>query len=81
MRAIESGEWVLQSASTGISGIISPSGTWTEATQLDKEAIVVGNVGLPPGSLFARIGPNPVMLAIAVLYGLTLLAGVARRRA
>lgn len=81
MRAIESGEWVLQAASTGISGIISPSGTWTEATQLDKEALVVGSIGPPPGSLFARIGPNPVMLAIAALYAFVLLIGAVRRRA
>jgi apolipoprotein N-acyltransferase len=81
MRAIESGEWVVQAASTGISGIISPSGEWTEATQLDKEALVVGNVGLPPGSLFARMGPNPIMLAIAGVYALVLLTGLALRRA
>lgn len=81
MRAIETGEWVLQSASTGISGIISPSGAWTEATQLDKEAVVVGNIGLPPGSLFARIGPNPVIYVLAALYVFVLLIGAAMRRA
>jgi apolipoprotein N-acyltransferase len=80
MRAIEFGTWVLQSASTGISGIISPRGEWKEATQLDKEAIVVGNVGLPPGSLFARIGPNQVIYVIAGIYVLVLVIGFARRR-
>lgn len=81
MRAIESGEWVLQSASTGISGIISPGGVWTEATKLDKEAVVVGNIGLPPGSLFARIGPDPVIYALAALYVLVLAMGRVLRRA
>lgn len=81
MRAIESGEWVLQAASTGISGIISPDGTWTEATQLDKTQVVVGDVGLPPGSLFARIGPNPVMYALAALYAIAIVIGLAVRRA
>lgn len=81
MRAIESGEWVMQAASTGISGIISPSGEWKEATQLDKQAVVVGNVGLPPGSLFARLGPNLVAECIAAVYGLVLLIGVTLRRA
>lgn len=81
MRAIESGEWVLQAASTGISGIISPTGRWIEATQIDKEAVVVGNVGVPPGSLFARIGPNPVMYAMLALYAFALLLGAALRRA
>lgn len=80
MRAIEFGTWVLQSASTGISGIISPSGVWTEATKLDKQAVLVGNVGTPPGSLFARIGPNPVMYTLIALYGAIVLAGLAVRR-
>jgi apolipoprotein N-acyltransferase len=80
MRAIESGEWVLQSASTGISGIISPAGAWTEATQLDKQAVVVGNVGLPPGSLFARIGPNLVIYGLAALYVLVNAIGLVVRR-
>jgi apolipoprotein N-acyltransferase len=81
MRAIESGEWVVQAASTGISGIISPRGEWTQATQLDKEALVVGNVGMPPGSLFARIGPNPVIYAFAALYVFVLAIGALLRRA
>jgi apolipoprotein N-acyltransferase len=81
MRAIETGEWVLQAASTGISGIISPRGEWTQATQLDKQALVVGNIGMPPGSLFARIGPNPVMYALAALYVFSLAIGAVRRRA
>jgi apolipoprotein N-acyltransferase len=80
MRAIESGMWVLQAASTGISGIISPDGSWTEATQLDKEALIVGNVGSPPGSFFARIGPSPVAYGAFVLYVLVLAIGVAGRR-
>jgi apolipoprotein N-acyltransferase len=81
MRAIESGEWVMQAASTGISGIISPSGQWTEATQLDKQAVLVGNVGVPPGSLFARIGPNVVIEGLAALYLFVLLMGLGIRRA
>jgi apolipoprotein N-acyltransferase len=81
MRAIETGEWVMQSASTGISGIISPMGEWKEATQLDKQALLVGNVGMPAGSLFARIGPNPVIALLALLYAGVVLAGFARRRA
>jgi apolipoprotein N-acyltransferase len=81
MRAIETGEWVMQSASTGISGIISPMGEWKEATQLDKQALLVGNVGMRAGSLFARIGPNPVIALLALLYAGVVLAGFARRRA
>lgn len=80
MRAIESGEWVIQSASTGISGIIAPDGRWVEHTTLDREAIVVGSIGLPPGSFFARIGPNPIAYGAAVLYVLVLLCAPAVRR-
>jgi apolipoprotein N-acyltransferase len=68
MRAIENGAWVLQSAATGISGIIAPDGSWTERTPLDRRAIVSGTIGLPPGSLFARIGPRPVGIALILLY-------------
>jgi apolipoprotein N-acyltransferase len=80
MRAIESGEWVVQAASTGISGIIAPDGRWTEHTSLDRQALVVGNIGAPPGSLFARIGPNPVAYGAAALYAVILIIGSAMRR-
>ena len=75
MRAIESGEWVVQAASTGISGIISPDGRWVEALQLDKQGVVVGNVGLPARSFFARIGPDPVAYGCVGVYLLILLLG------
>jgi apolipoprotein N-acyltransferase len=78
MRAIESGEWVIQAASTGISGIIAPDGTWTEHTALDREAIVAGGIGPPPGSLFARIGPDPVMYSLIGVYFFILVVGIAR---
>ncbi len=68
MRAVENGEWVLQSAATGISGIIAPDGSWTQRTALDKPALVEGTVGSPPGSIFARIGPAPVVIALALIY-------------
>jgi apolipoprotein N-acyltransferase len=80
MRAIESGEWVLQSASTGISGIIDPRGRWTQATRLDQQSVVVGSIGRPPGSFFARIGPTPVGIAAIVVY-LGVLAFGLRRKA
>ena len=78
MRAIESGEWVIQAASTGISGIIAPDGTWIEHTALDRQAIVAGTIGFPPGSLFARIGPNPVMYALVAIYMLIVGLGAVR---
>ncbi len=68
MRAIENGQWVLQSAATGISGIIAPDGSWTQQTALDKPALLTGTIGSPPGSIFAHIGPTPVTIALALLY-------------
>lgn len=83
MRAIESGQWVLQSASTGISGIINPQGAWVQATGLDRQSVLAGKIGLPPGSVFARIGPYPIVYAIGILYillvGLGALASSRRR--
>ncbi len=72
MRALESGEWTIQAASTGVSGIIAPDGRWAERSKLDEQTVVVGSVGAPVGSLFARIGPTPVGLAMIVLYFLVL---------
>ncbi|HEY8297612.1 MAG TPA: apolipoprotein N-acyltransferase [Candidatus Baltobacteraceae bacterium] len=82
MRAIENGTWVIRAASTGISGIISPSGRYVERSDLDREAVVMGLVGVPSGSLFAHIGPTPVVATLFALY-LALLAGALalRRRA
>ena len=80
MRAIESGEWVVQAAATGISGIISPAGRWTERLDLDKQGDLAGNVGLPAGSVFARIGPAPVCWALVLIYGAIVLGGYLRTR-
>jgi apolipoprotein N-acyltransferase len=80
MRALESGQWVIQAASTGISGIIAPDGTWVEHTGLDREAIVAGSIGMPPGSFFARIGPDPVAYAMIAIYVLIVGAGFAVKR-
>lgn len=67
MRAVENGMWVVRAASTGISGIIAPDGRYVESTGLDREAVVSGYVGSPPGSFFARIGPSPVILVLALI--------------
>lgn len=76
MRAIEFGTWVMQAASTGISGIVTPDGRWVEATQLDKAAFALANVGPSPGSVFAHLGPNIIAFFLALLYGLALLSGL-----
>lgn len=74
MRAIESGAYVVRAAATGISGIIAPNGTWRARAGLDREAAIVGDVGPPVGSLFARIGPSAVFWALALLYVISVFA-------
>jgi len=77
LRAIESGTWIVRAASTGISGIIAPDGKYVERSDLDREAVVLGLVGSPAGSLFATLGPTPVIVALVLLY--ILLIGTGRR--
>lgn len=68
MRALETGRWVLRAAQTGISGTIAPDGQWTQRTTLDTEALVLGAIGAPADTLFAHIGPTPVLAAIVLSY-------------
>lgn len=68
LRAIENGMWVVRAAATGISGIIAPDGHWTAQSAMNEQTSVIGAVGPPVGSLFARIGPTPVVGALALLY-------------
>ena len=81
MRAIETGSWIVRAASTGISGIIAPDGRYTERTDLDREAVVLGMVGAPPGSVFAILGPSPIIVALTLLYLATLLPAFRARYA
>lgn len=80
LRAIEGGVWVVRAAATGRSGIIAPDGRYVASTKLDRAEIVLGTIGRPPGSLYARIGPLPIALALIFGYGLLLLAPALRMR-
>ncbi|MDQ2866404.1 MAG: apolipoprotein N-acyltransferase [Candidatus Eremiobacteraeota bacterium] len=79
LRAIESGEYVVRAAATGISGVIAPDGTWSSRAGLEKQTVVHGLVGYPAGSAFSHIGPDAVAIAIAVGY-IVLVAIPWRRR-
>ncbi|MDQ6826655.1 MAG: apolipoprotein N-acyltransferase [Candidatus Eremiobacteraeota bacterium] len=79
MRAIEAGTWVVRAASTGISGVIAPDGRFVRASDLNREAIVLGSVGEPPGSVFAHLGPTLVGFTLSLIYVATVLLGISRR--
>jgi apolipoprotein N-acyltransferase len=82
LRAVETGRWVLRAAATGVSGIVAPDGTWTQRTALGGEALVAGDVGAPAPGMFARIGPLPVGIVMALIVVLALgVPAFARRRA
>jgi len=67
LRAVETGRWVLRAAATGISGIVAPDGTWTQRTSLGGAAVVVGDVGAAAPGPYARLGPTPVGIVMALI--------------
>ena len=71
----QGGKWIVRAASTGISGIIAPDGRYVQRTELDREAIVLGAIGMPPGSLFATLGPMAVIIVLAGLYIVIVVVG------
>ena len=75
LRAIETGTWILRAASTGVSGIIAPNGAYVQQTDLDREAVLLGAIGQPSGSVFARLGPTSVMFSLVVVYAALLTVG------
>ncbi len=68
MRAIETGRWIVRAASTGISGIVTPGGAYTTATQLGERAIVSGAIGPPVPTLYGALGPLPFAVGFAAIY-------------
>jgi apolipoprotein N-acyltransferase len=67
LRAVETGRWVVRAASTGISGIIAPDGRYITRSGIDTEAVIAGAVGLPQPTVFSRIGPHAIALAMLVV--------------
>jgi len=63
LRAVETGRWIVRAASTGISGIVAPDGTWRERSELATQATIVGDIGAPVDTLYAHIGPQAIGLA------------------
>jgi len=73
MTAIENGMWMVRAASTGVSGIIAPDGSYAARAGLGVQAVVRGAIGPPPRSFYARTGPSPVAALFALLYAVLVL--------
>jgi apolipoprotein N-acyltransferase len=80
MRALETGTWIVRAASTGISGLIAPTGRYTAQSQLDTMTIVGGPIGAPAPTVYDALGAAPVPIALALLYLGVLGAGFLRRQ-
>jgi apolipoprotein N-acyltransferase len=72
LRAVETGRWIVRAASTGISGIIAPDGTWRARSELATQTTIVGDIGAPVDTLYTHIGPQPLALALLAFVILAL---------
>ena len=66
LRAVETGRWIVRAASTGISGIVAPDGDWRARSRLQTQETIVGDLGDPVPAPYARIGPQPIGIALLV---------------
>jgi len=78
LRAVESGRWVLQSAPTGFSAIIAPSGEVQQRSRLAEARVLEQQVDLRTGNTLAMTwGESPVLLLAAAF--IVLAWGLQRR--
>ena len=69
LRAIETGRWVLQSAPTGFSAIVDPSGKVLDRTGSSEQAVIQKTVGLRSGNTwYTQTGIWPMMLISLLLF-------------
>jgi apolipoprotein N-acyltransferase len=71
LRAMETGRWVLQTAPTGLSAIITPDGEVIDRTAVSERAVVQGTVETRSGlTLYTRWGDGPMLvLALGLVLG------------
>jgi len=71
LRAIETGRWLLQSAPTGFSAIIDPSGKVIQRTGISEQAVLQAGVGIRTGNTwYTEIGIWPMLVISFILFGL-----------
>ncbi|MGA2395060.1 MAG: apolipoprotein N-acyltransferase [Candidatus Lustribacter sp.] len=73
LRAVETGRWIVRAASTGISGIVAPDGTWRARSDLMTQTTIVGDIGAPVDTFYLHVGPQPVGLAALAFVVLALI--------
>ena len=76
MRAIEFRRYLLRSANTGVSMVVSPTGEIISRIGLFEEGILVSDVAALSGSTFyARHGDLPWLIVCALLVGVAAVLG------
>jgi len=79
LRAMETGRWVLQTAPTGLTAVVTPDGDVVARTGVSERAVVQGTVQTREGlTLYTRWGDGPMLTLAAVALAAAHL--VARRR-
>ena len=73
LRAVETGRWIVRAAATGISGIVAPDGDWRARSGLETQQSIVGEIGDPVMTPYARYGPHPIGIGLAAFVGFALL--------
>ena len=79
LRAVESGRWLVQSAPTGFSMVVDPSGNVLDRTGVSARGVVQREVELRDGQTIAMVVGDWLALAVAAL-GLAVAWGIYLRR-
>lgn len=68
LRAVESGRWLVQSAPTGFSAVVDPSGNVVDRTGIGERRVLVETVEMRSGRTWASyVGATPALLLGAIL--------------
>lgn len=82
LRAIENGRWLVQIATTGFSGVISPDGSLYERTNVSEQRVIYYDIPLRSGSTpYSKLGDRPLIFIMLVLTVGLILVGSRRKKA
>jgi apolipoprotein N-acyltransferase len=77
LRAIESGRFVVQAATTGYSLVVDPDGHVLQRIPIGKQAVIFHDVSIRTGrTVYSRLGDAPVVGGIVIIIAV----GICRRR-